>query len=76
MILGLVTGNVVSTHKSKRYEGAKLMIVQPLDPQSKPSGEPVVAIDAVGAGIGERVLLVQEGRASNEASAHAAGADG
>ena len=67
MILGLVTGNVVSTQKSARYEGAKLLIVQPVDLHDKAMGEPLVAIDAVGAGVGEKVLVVQEGRASNEA---------
>ena len=67
MTLGRVTGTVVSTQKSPRYEGAKLLIVQPLDLNNQPVGDPLVAVDAVGAGVGEKVLVVQEGRASNEA---------
>lgn len=67
MTLGRVLGTVVATQKNKKYEGAKLLIVQPLDLQNQPAGEPVIAIDAVGAGVGEKVLVVQEGRAANEA---------
>lgn len=67
MTLGKVMGTVVSTQKNAKYEGAKLLIVQPLDLQNRAAGEPVIAIDAVGAGVGEKVLLVQEGRAANEA---------
>jgi ethanolamine utilization protein EutN len=67
MTIGKVVGTVVSTQKNAKYQGAKLMIVQPLDLKGKPMGESLVAIDAVGAGVGERVLVVQEGRAANEA---------
>ncbi|HSP06191.1 MAG TPA: EutN/CcmL family microcompartment protein [Acidobacteriota bacterium] len=67
MTLGRVLGTVVATQKNPKYEGAKLLIVQPLDLRDKPMGEPLIAIDAVGAGVGEKVLVVQEGRAANEA---------
>lgn len=67
MTIGKVVGTVVSTQKNIKYHGAKLLIVQPLDLQNRPAGEPVIAIDAVGAGVGEKVLVVQEGRAANEA---------
>lgn len=67
MILARVVGEVVSTHKRPQFEGAKLLILQP---ESPPGGAPVpaiLAIDSVGAGRGERVLAVLEGRAAGEA---------
>lgn len=67
MTLGMVVGTVVSTQKNAKYEGAKLLIVQPLDLEGRPMGETLIAIDAVGSGVGEKVLVVQEGRAANEA---------
>ncbi len=67
MTIGRVVGTVVSTQKDPKYEGAKLLLVQPLNLKDEPVGDPVLAIDAVGAGVGEKVLFVQEGRAANEA---------
>ncbi len=67
MTIAKVLGTVVATQKDSRYEGAKLLLVQPLDLKGKSIGEPVLAIDAVGAGTGEKVLIVQEGRAANDA---------
>jgi ethanolamine utilization protein EutN len=62
--IGRVVGNVVSTHKNAQLEGAKLMLVQPLDLDGSPKGAPLMAIDGVDAGIGDRVLLIQDGRAA------------
>lgn len=67
MTLGKVIGTVVATQKNPKYEGAKLLLVQPLSLANEPMGEPVLAVDAVGAGVGEKVMIVQEGRAANEA---------
>ena len=67
MLLGLVIGTVVSTRKNRKFESAKLLLVQPLDEDGGPRGVPLLAIDSVGAGVGERVLLVVEGRAAGEA---------
>ncbi|MHA2363000.1 MAG: EutN/CcmL family microcompartment protein [Candidatus Hodarchaeales archaeon] len=54
-----VIGNVVSTKKDEKMTGFKLLIVQPVDMyEFKPEGSPLVAIDAVGAGEGEIVLVV------------------
>jgi microcompartment protein CcmK/EutM len=53
-----VIGTVVSTKKDEKIEGRKFMLVQPLDISFQPSESPAVAIDAVGAGEGELVLLV------------------
>jgi ethanolamine utilization protein EutN len=62
--IGRVVGNVVSTHKHAKLEGAKLMLVQPLDLDGAPKGAPLMAIDGVDAGIGDRVLVIQDGRSA------------
>jgi ethanolamine utilization protein EutN len=67
MILGRVVGTVVSTQKRPQFEGAKLMLVQPETPQGEATGVTLLAIDSVGAGIGEQVIVVIEGRAAGEA---------
>ena len=67
MTIGRVIGTVVSTQKHKKFEGAKLLLVQPLNPDDTPRGTAVLAIDGVGAGVNERVLVVLEGRAAGEA---------
>lgn len=54
-----VVGSVVSTQKDKSLIGRKLMIVQAVDSQGKPARPEEVAVDSVGAGIGEYVLLVR-----------------
>jgi microcompartment protein CcmK/EutM len=67
VILGRVVGQVVSTQKRPQFEGAKLLLVQPETPQGEPTGFTLLAIDSVGAGVSERVLVVIEGRAAGEA---------
>ena len=67
MQIARVIGTVVSTQKNKKFEGAKLMLVQPIDPDDKPRGNALLAVDGVGAGVHERVLVVLEGRAAGEA---------
>jgi len=67
MQIGRVVGTVVSTQKHRKFEGAKLMLVQPLNVDDTPRGTVVLAIDGVGAGVDEKVLVVMEGRAAGEA---------
>ena len=67
MQVGQVLGTVVATEKHRTLHGAKLLLVQPLTLDSQPRGVPVLAVDSVGAGIGERVLVVLEGRAAGQA---------
>ena len=67
MLIARVVGTVVSTHKHERFEGAKLLLVQPTEPDGTDRGAPLLAIDSVGAGVGERVLVVQEGKAAGMA---------
>lgn len=67
MILGRVVGTVVSSQKRPQFEGAKLLLVQPETPQGVATGATLLAIDSVGAGVSERVIVVLEGRAAGEA---------
>jgi ethanolamine utilization protein EutN len=67
MQIGRVVGTVVATHKHQTLAGAKLLLVQPQSPDGRPRGTALLAIDSVGAGVGERVLLVIEGKAAGEA---------
>ena len=63
----LVVGTVVSTQKHRKFEGAKLLLVQPLNLDDTPRGTALLAVDTVGAGVTEKVLVVLEGRAAGEA---------
>jgi ethanolamine utilization protein EutN len=67
MLIAKVVGTVVATQKNKKFEGAKLMLVQPLNLDDTPRGNALLAVDGVGAGVNEKVLIVLEGRAAGEA---------
>ncbi len=67
MRIGRVIGTVVSTEKHRKFEGAKLLLVQPLNMDDTPRGAALLAVDGVGAGVHEKVLVVLEGRAAGEA---------
>lgn len=58
MILAQIVGTVVATRKDERLVGAKLLLVQPIEPGGAPRGGPLVAVDTVDAGAGETVLVV------------------
>ncbi len=64
MILGRVTGEVVATRKHPSHERRKILVVQPIQPDGAERGEAILALDGVDAGIGDRVLVVQEGYAA------------
>ena len=66
MQIAKVIGTVVSTQKNKKFEGAKLLLVQPLNMDDTPRGHALIAVDGVGAGVDEKVLVVLEGRAAGE----------
>jgi len=61
MLIGRVIGDVVATQKSPSHQGRKILVVQPLNLDGSDRGEVVLALDAVDAGIGDRVLIVSEG---------------
>jgi ethanolamine utilization protein EutN len=67
MLIARVIGTLVATQKHETFVGAKLLLVQPLDLDDMPRGGMLLAIDGVGAGVHEKVLIVLEGRAAGEA---------
>ena len=64
MYLARVVGDVVSTHRHQNLGGRKLLLVRRLDLQDNEEGTEVVALDVIGVGRGEKVLVVQEGGAA------------
>ena len=70
MLIGRVIGDVTATQKHPTHEGRKLLLVQPLELDGRDRGVPVVAIDSVSAGIGDRVLVVFDGFAAFTAAGH------
>jgi ethanolamine utilization protein EutN len=66
MQIARVIGNVVASQKHRKFEGAKLMLVQPLNADDTPRGNALLAVDGIGAGVREKVLVVIEGRAAAE----------
>jgi ethanolamine utilization protein EutN len=67
MQLARVVGTVVATQKHRKFEGSKLLMVQPVNLDDTPRGATLLAVDGVGAGVHEKVLIVLEGRAAGEA---------
>ncbi len=67
MQLGLVIGHATSTVKHRSMHGTKLLLVQPyLNDGVTPDADPQLCIDAVGAGIGETVLITSDGKYARE----------
>ncbi len=67
MIIGRVVGPLVATHKHRKFEGSTLLLVQPLGENDAPRGPALLAVDTVGAGVHEKVLLVLDGKAAGQA---------
>jgi len=74
VILARVLGNVVATQKNPRYDGARIMLVQPINLDLTPRGASMLALDSVDAGEGDIVIVVQEGWSASTASTGEAGA--
>jgi microcompartment protein CcmK/EutM len=70
MILARVIGQIVATQKEPSHEGKKILLLQPLTMHEEPIGDPIVALDAVDAGVGDRVLAIQEGFSAMTAVGH------
>ena len=64
MQLARVIGTVVATRKDENLTGLTLLLVQPLTAEREPAGRPLVAVDAIGAGVGEDVFFVRGKEAS------------
>ena len=67
MQIARVVGTLVSTRKHRKFTGAKLLLVQPVNPDDTPRGTAILAVDGVGAGVTDKVLIVLEGRAAGDA---------
>ena len=74
MILARVLGNVVATQKNQRYEGARVMLCEQVNPEGEGMGTTVLALDSVDSGAGDMVLIVQEGWGASTASTGKPGA--
>ncbi len=74
MILGKVVGNVVATQKDQRYEGSRILVVQPISPDGANAGDELLALDSVDAGIGDTVVVVREGWSASTAATGEPGA--
>lgn len=74
MILAKVLGNVVATQKNHRYENARVMLCEQITPEGEGGGNTILALDSVDSGVGDTVLIVQEGWGASTASTGKAGA--
>lgn len=66
MILARVVGTVVATQKHGDLRGAKLLLVQPLDMDGAEAGQVMLAVDGVGAGVGDLVIAIAEGGSARQ----------
>lgn len=66
MILGRVIGEIYGTIKHPFYEGKKLLVVEKTSPAGAATGDYLVAVDTVGAGVGEPVLILDEGTGARQ----------
>ena len=64
MYLARVIGDVVSTHRHEHLGQKKLLLIRRLDLDDQEEGTEVIALDVIGVGVGEKVLVVQEGNAA------------
>jgi ethanolamine utilization protein EutN len=74
MILARVLGNVVATQKNFRYQNARIMLCQQITPEGEEMSNTILALDSVDAGVGDTVLIVQEGWGASTAATGEAGA--
>ena len=74
MILARVVGNVVATQKNERYEGGRILVVRPINPDGSSAGDELLALDSVDAGVGDTVVVVREGWSASTASTGSPGA--
>jgi ethanolamine utilization protein EutN len=66
VILGRVIGTVVSTIQHASLDGKRLLLVEKISVDGRPAGGSVIALDSVDAGLGEMVLIVDEGNSARQ----------
>ncbi len=74
MLIARVIGNVVSTQKNQRYEGVRIMLCRQITPAGEDMDYTCLALDSVSAGVGDIVIVVQEGLSASTAATGKAGA--
>ncbi|CAN5873147.1 hypothetical protein BH18ACI4_BH18ACI4_05730 [soil metagenome] len=74
MLLAKVLGNIVATQKNHRYDNASVMLCQQITPEGEETTYTVLALNAVDAGVGDTVLIVQEGWSASTAATGRSGA--
>jgi ethanolamine utilization protein EutN len=74
MILARVLGNIVATQKNPRYQNARVMLCQQITPEGEEMQTTLLALDSVDSGVGDIVLIVQEGWGASTAATGEAGA--
>jgi ethanolamine utilization protein EutN len=74
VILARVLGNVVATQKNRRYDEARIMLVQPVNPDGTVRGASMLALDSVDSGEGDLVLVIQDGWSASTAATGEVGA--
>jgi ethanolamine utilization protein EutN len=74
MILARVLGNIVATQKNPRYKDARIMLCQQITPEGEEMQMTLLALDSVDSGVGDIVLIVQEGWGASTAATGEAGA--
>ena len=74
MILAHVLGNIVATQKNHRYDNARVMLCQQITLEGEETATTILALDAVDAGVGDTVLIVQEGWSASTVATGKAGA--
>jgi ethanolamine utilization protein EutN len=70
MQIAHVVGHATATMKHASMTGWKLLVTQPLTVDGKPDGEPQLAVDALGAGVGHRVLICNDGAGTRQLMGH------
>ena len=66
MILGKVCGQIYSTINHPFYDHKRLLVIDRLTPEGTPAGDYLIAVDSVGAGAGETVLVIDEGNSARQ----------
>jgi microcompartment protein CcmK/EutM len=66
MFVGQIAGEIVSTINHADYQNRRLLVVDRLDPSGKPAGGYLIAVAAIDAGVGDRVLVLDEGNGARQ----------
>lgn len=67
MLLARIEGSVIATRKHPSFEGCRLLICQPIGGNGQPEGVPQIAVDPIGAGMHQRVVISSDGSATRQA---------